>query len=207
MQDKLQEITDKIYREGVSRGNEEAEKIIAAARSESAKIIAKAEEEAKGIVAGSQKKADEMIKNTASELKLSFRQSLNALKQEIENKITLRIIDEPVSEVFSDNSFLAGLIEIIAERRAQEKSDQEFEILRPEKAIADVEKYLKGKTNKVLSAKLSLRPGKSLEKGFEIHPSGQQYKISVTDTDIAGYLREFIRPRLTELLFEKGSNV
>jgi V/A-type H+-transporting ATPase subunit E len=57
MQDKLQEITDKIYREGVSRGNEEAEKIIAAARSESAKIIAKAEEEAKGIVAGSQKKA------------------------------------------------------------------------------------------------------------------------------------------------------
>jgi transcriptional/translational regulatory protein YebC/TACO1 len=117
-----------------------------------------------------------MIKNTASELKLSFRQSLNALKQEIENKITLRIIDEPVSEVFSDNSFLAGLIEIIAEKWAQEKSDQEFEILLPEKAIADVEKYLKGKTNKVLSAKLSLRPGNHLKKDLRSIRRGSSIK-------------------------------
>ena len=121
MQDKLQEITDKIYREGVSRGNEEAEKIIGAARSESAKIIAQAEEEAKRIIAESQKKADEMIKNTESELRLSFRQSLNSLKQEIENKVAFRVIDEPVSEVFSDDIFLARLIEIIAEKWAQGK--------------------------------------------------------------------------------------
>ena len=36
MQSKLQEITEKIYQEGVSRGNEEAEKIIAGARTEAA---------------------------------------------------------------------------------------------------------------------------------------------------------------------------
>jgi len=204
MQDKLQEITDKIYREGVSRGNEEAEKIIAGAKSESAKILGNAEGEAKRIIAEAQKKADEMIKNAGSEIKLSFRQSLNSLKQEIENKIALSIIDEPLAEVFSDNTFLSRLIEIITEKWSQEKNDSGFEIRLPEDSIAEIERYLKGKTQKVLSDRIALRPGKSMERGFEIHPSGKEYKISVTDSDIAGYLREFIRPRLAELLFEKG---
>lgn len=204
MQDKLKEITDKIYREGVSRGNEEAEKIISNARDEAGKIIANAEKEAKKIISEAQKKADEMLKNANSELKLSFRHSLNSLKQEIENKISFRVVDEPVSEIFSDNKFLARLIEIITEKWSQEGSNEGFEIHLPEGSVADIEKYLKYKVPKILSEKIILRPSNSLEKGFEIYPSGKEYKISITDSDIASYLREFIRPRLADMLFENN---
>lgn len=203
MQDKLQKITDKIYREGVSRGNEEAEKIISGARDEAAKIIANAKEEAKSIIAEAGQKADELTKKTESELKLSFRQSLNSLKQEIEKNLISGVVDEPVSEIFSDNTFLAHLIEIITEKWSQQDNETGMEILLPQESIAEVEKYLKARTSKILSGKVILRPDKSLEKGFEIHPSGKGYKISVTDQDIAGYLRGFIRPKLAELLFEK----
>lgn len=49
MENKIQELTDKIYREGVEKGNEEAQK-----------LILKAQEEAKKIVENAQKEADSM---------------------------------------------------------------------------------------------------------------------------------------------------
>ena len=39
MENKIQELTDKIYREGVEKGNEEARKIIAEAQEKANKII------------------------------------------------------------------------------------------------------------------------------------------------------------------------
>jgi V/A-type H+-transporting ATPase subunit E len=60
MQDKLQELTDKIYLEGVTRGNREAEAIISEARTESEKIRKEAEKTAGEIVANARKEADEI---------------------------------------------------------------------------------------------------------------------------------------------------
>ena len=39
MENKIQELTDKIYREGVEKGNEEAQRLISSARDEAAKIV------------------------------------------------------------------------------------------------------------------------------------------------------------------------
>ena len=41
MENKIQELTDKIYREGVEKGNVEAQKLIANAQGEAQKIISK----------------------------------------------------------------------------------------------------------------------------------------------------------------------
>ena len=46
MDTKIQELTDKIYKEGVEKGNEEAARLIADAESQKAKLLADAEAEA-----------------------------------------------------------------------------------------------------------------------------------------------------------------
>ncbi len=204
MQNKLQEITEKIYREGVSKGNEEAEKIISGARTEAEKIVRKAEKEAKGIIEEANRKSEEMMKNTGSELKLSFRHALNSLKQEIEKTVICRLVEDPVSEIFSDNRFIARLIEITAEKWTPGNDETGMEIHLPEDTINEIENYLTGKTHKILSDGIILRPVKSMEKGFEIHPSGKEYKISVTESDFASYIKELLRPKLVSLLFEKN---
>ena len=51
MENKIQELTDKIYREGVEKGNEEAQRLIANAQEEAKKIIEDAHKEADSIVA------------------------------------------------------------------------------------------------------------------------------------------------------------
>ena len=45
MENKIQELTDKIYREGVEKGNEEAQRLIANAQEEAKKIIEDARKE------------------------------------------------------------------------------------------------------------------------------------------------------------------
>ena len=51
MDTKIQELTDKIYKEGVEKGNEEAGRIIADANAQKQAILTEAEAEAKRIVA------------------------------------------------------------------------------------------------------------------------------------------------------------
>ena len=56
MDTKIQELTDKIYREGVEKGNTEAERIISEANERKENILKEAESEAKGIVAAAEKR-------------------------------------------------------------------------------------------------------------------------------------------------------
>lgn len=49
MENKIQELTDKIYREGVEKGNEEARKLVLEAQAEAKKIVDEAHKEAEQI--------------------------------------------------------------------------------------------------------------------------------------------------------------
>ena len=55
MDTKIQELTDKIYKEGVEKGNEEAGRIIAEANAQKESIVKAAEETAAQIVAEAEK--------------------------------------------------------------------------------------------------------------------------------------------------------
>ena len=57
MDTKIQELTDKIYKEGVEKGNEEAGRIIADANAQKQAILTEAEAEAKRIVAQADRKS------------------------------------------------------------------------------------------------------------------------------------------------------
>jgi len=111
MQNKLQELTEKIYKEGVSKGNTEAEKIIGNAKSKSEKIIADAKKEAEKIIEDARKKSEEAKKNTESELKLASKQVVNALKQQMTDIINGKIVDVSVEKAFDDKEFIKKIIE------------------------------------------------------------------------------------------------
>ena len=87
MDTKIQELTDKIYKEGEEKGNEEAGRIIADAKAQKQAILTEAEAEAKRIVAQAEKQAAELKKNTEAELKLFATQSVEALKSEVRKKL------------------------------------------------------------------------------------------------------------------------
>ena len=62
MDTKIQELTDKIYKEGVEKGNEEAARIISDAEARKKALIEEAEAQAKEIVTAAEKKVAELKK-------------------------------------------------------------------------------------------------------------------------------------------------
>jgi len=201
MHDKLHELTEKIYREGVSKGKKEAESILNEARAESERVIREAEKEAEAIIATARKDAEELRKNAESELKISFRHAVNSLKQEAERILACKVVDEQVSEVFSDNRLIAGLIEKIAEKWNPEENESGIEVHIPAEMKEEIEAYFMRGAHKALSAGITFKPVKNMERGFDIRPSGKDYKISVSEKDFTGFIKEFIRPKLVDLLF------
>ena len=60
MENKLQELTEKIYKEGVEKGSEEASRIVSEAKDEAGKVLAKAQEEAAAIISKAQQEAEDL---------------------------------------------------------------------------------------------------------------------------------------------------
>ena len=113
MSQKLQELTEKLYREGVEKARSEAEQIIQEAENQRADTIKKAETEAEGIIQKAETEAASIISKGEAELKLAAKQALKALKQEAVNILAGNALAEDIPAALNDREFVAGLIKEI----------------------------------------------------------------------------------------------
>ncbi len=200
MQSKLQELTDKIYQEGLEKGNQEAKSIVEAAKKEASDIISAAKKEADTILTDAEKKSSELKTNTASEIQLSSKQALNALKQQITDVINSEILDNATGNVF-DTKFTQKIIETSLKSWGKEQSS-DLSVLLPEKdekvLLANLSKSVKD----LLDSGLELKGNSNIQSGFQIAPKDGSYKVSFTEEDFNNFLKQYLRPKLVEILFE-----
>ena len=76
MENKLQQLTQKLYDEGLEKGRAEADKLVADAKAEARKIVAEARAEAEEIVKKAEAKAEDVSKNTMTEISLAGKQAV-----------------------------------------------------------------------------------------------------------------------------------
>ena len=196
MNNKLQELTEKIYLEGVEKGKVEAAQLIADAEHEAKAIIAKAQAEADKIKADAVKNASELVKNTKSELKLFAEQSVNAIKTEITNLLSDKIASDAVKAATSDKVFMQKTITALVEQWAKE-GNVTIEA-KDAKALTD---YFMANAKELLNKGVSINEVKGLKTDFAIAPAQGGYKITFGNDEFIAYFKEFLRPKLVELLF------
>lgn len=196
MENKIQELTDKIYREGVEKGNEESKRLIEKAQEEAIKIIEDAKKEAESILATSRKSADELTNNTKSELKLFAGQAVNALKSEITNIITDKIVTEPVEEFAGNKTFLNEFIVALASKWS---ADEPIII---STADADaLKKYFTANAKALLDKSVKIEQVNGQKTLFTVSPEDNSYKVNFGEEEFMNYFKEFLRPQLIEMLF------
>ena len=71
MSNKLQELTDRLYSEGLSKGKEQGELLVSEARSEAEKIIAQAKAQAEQIVQQAEKQAADLKAKAQSDVRMA----------------------------------------------------------------------------------------------------------------------------------------
>ena len=196
MENKIQELTDKIYREGVEKGNEEAQKLIAKAREEARKIVEDARKEADSIVAAAHKSAEELSENTKSELKLFAGQAVNALKSEVATLVTNKIVDTDVKAFVANKDFLNAFIVALASKW----SVNEPIVI----STADAEgltNYFAAKAKGLLDKGVKIEQVNGIKTLFSVSPADVSYKVNFGEEEFMNYFKEFLRPQLVEMLF------
>lgn len=194
--EKLQELTEKIYREGVEKGQTEAAQIIENAQSEAAKIIAEAQEKAAATEAAAKKAAAELDKNTRNELKLYTAQALNALKSEVANILTDKITKEAAASLAGDKEFLGKFAVALAEKWV---SDEPVVISAKE---ADALKAYFAKQAKALLDKgVTIEKVNGKETMISVSPKDGAYRVDFGEEQFEAYFKNFLRPELIDMLF------
>ena len=194
---KIQELTEKIYREGVEKGKEEAGRIIAEANEQKRSILREAEEEAGQIVATAEKQAAGLKKNAESELKWFAAQFLEDLKSEIIDLITGQIVTSNVQPLTQDSAYMQKVVLEIAKGWAEAEG-----LIIQSAAADDLGKYFEANAKDLLNkgnVKLEKINGKPTS--FTIMPTDGTYKVAFGEEEFSAFFKEFLRPQLIELLF------
>ena len=196
MDTKIQELTDKIYREGVEKGNTEAERIISEANERKENILKEAESEAKGIVAAAEKEAAELKKNTEAELKLFATQAVEALKSEVSDLITGEVVASNIKAAVVDPAFMQKVIL----EMAKEWVVKEAITIRTADADA-LTKYFEANAKSLLDGGVKIEKVSGHDASFTIVPADGSYKVSFGEDEFVAFFKEFLRPGLVEMLF------
>ena len=200
MQNKLLELTDKIYNEGLSKGKQEGEELLAKAKVQAEEMVAKAEAEAAQIVAAAQKQADEIKSKVASDIRMASSQSLAATRKDIESLIVGKMAGEPVKKALASADFVKEIIKAVAEKFTTE-GPVDLALVLPENLQKDLEPFVNTELSKILNAGVEASFSKKVSGGFKIGPKEGGWFVSFTDETFDQLISEYLRPATKKILF------
>lgn len=200
MENKLQELTEKLYNEGLSKGRAEAETVLAKAHQDAERIVAQAQDKAKSIVADAGKAAKQLMANTENEVKLAAGQLKSALRQQVEEMVRMEVVTPTVAEAWRDGSFVK---ELAIEAVRAIGPGNGLKVVLP----AAKEGELVDAVRNALAEKLGVENGVEVVTDarvrvpFRIMVREGGYYISFADADFDALFKSYLRPKVAGLLF------
>lgn len=200
MQNKLQELTDKLYNEGLSKGREEGEALLAKAKSQAADIVAEAEKKAAEIMTKAEKEAEAYKVKVAGDLKMAASQSVQATRKDIEDLVVFKMTGAATEKALSDEAFVKEVIKAVAEKFNAETA-MDLNLVLPETLKSFLEPFVKNELSAILKGQVNASFSKKIAGGFTIGPKDGSYFISLTDETFKELISEYLRPATRKLLF------
>ena len=200
MENKLQGLTDRLYREGLSKGKEEGEALVAKAEEKASGIIDAAQKKAKEIILNAEKQAADYRNKVEGDVKMAATQSIQATRKCIEDLMLGGMLSGEVKSSLSAPELVKEIILSVAKNfNSQESADIEAVI--PESLKAEIEPFIKGELAKMIGEGFDAKFSKNISGGFKIGPKDGSYFISMTDETFDELIREYLRPATRKILF------
>ena len=203
MENKLQELTRKLYDEGLEKGRAEAERLVADAKTRAAKIEADARAQAENVLRQAQAKAEDVEKNTLTEIALAGKQAVARIKSEIAGMIVAKSIDAGVKEAAIDPAFIKEMLLAVAKNwNGADAGKVELQALLPESERAKLDEAFGKVAKELLAAGIEVGYSKEVRTGFKVGAKDGGYYISFSDADLEALLGEYLREKVSRMLFK-----
>ena len=194
----LQELIDKIKKDGV-----------AAAEKDSAKIIAASEKKAEAIIADAESKAAEIIKKAKSETEKMEKASEEAIVQAARNML-LSFKDSLVEELDGliqgetekamSKDVLGKLVPETVKAWAKNSDASELSVLLSDKDLKLLEKSLKASLKAEIKKGLEIKPDKTLTAGFRIGVNKGAAFYDYSAESLAEMFAAYLNPKVAALM-------
>jgi V/A-type H+-transporting ATPase subunit E len=193
----LQELIDKIKKDGIESASEEALRLTTQAEGEAKRIVDAARRDAADIIAKGKADADRAEKAGTAALEQASRNLILAFKKEIETLLD-KIIALKTEAVYTDE-VLKGVLPELLKNWASRGSDS-LDVLLSEKDRKALEGYFTGKLAAELPKGVELKTDRNLGAGFRIAEKDGSAYYDFSAESVAELLSAYLNPRLAEIL-------
>ena len=199
-EEKIQKICDALKKQTIMPAKKQAEEIIENAKMEAKNILENAGKEAEEIKKKANKDIENKKKQGLSAVKLSCRQVVDELKQNIEKNFFKKNLKDLVVKGVEDSKVIASLIKAIIEAIEKEGIDTDLS--------AYVPKHVKTEEiNRCLAKDIleKLKEKKVLEGDFsggaKVKMHDMQMTLDISDEAITSLVAEYIRKDFRDMIF------
>ena len=202
MENKLQELTDKLYNLGIEKARIEAETIVEKARNEAEMHLKNARSQAEAIIENAKKESAELKQKTESELKLSSKQVIASVKNQVTNLVVQDLLSKDIEKALGDNDFIKTVIELMVKKwQPDDAQSIDLQIILPQDKKDNFNKYIKEKINQLLAKGLTVSFEDNFKSGFKIAPKDNSYIINFTQEDFDNFFKSYLRAKTANLLY------
>ncbi len=197
---KLDILTKKIYEEGIEKAQQDAKDILEKAQRDADNIIKDAENKAIAIIEKANSDSANLRQKTETEIGMSVKQAVAALKQQLTNLISNKIAVDMTTTAFKDKDFVCELMSKIIEKWNAE-GNIDLNIIMNAKEKEEFEKYLLAKHKNLLDNNLTLVTNAAQKEGFIIQPKDGSYKITFSEKVFEEFFKAYLKDYAKKILF------
>jgi V/A-type H+-transporting ATPase subunit E len=195
---KIENIIEKLKKEGVEKAQKASEQILADAKKKADQMIATAQKDAEKIVDDAKKQAASFEESSRVALKQAARDGELLLKRRI------HALFDTVFKASSGEAMQPEFMQKLIYKLVEQWSDKDLEIRVSEKDLKSLKKLLLAGMKKKAKTGIELKASADLQHGFRIGIKGDDVYYDFTDDSIAEILRMALNPKLKKMLDEDG---
>lgn len=199
----LQELIDKIKKDGVAASEKEAAKIIADAEKKAAAIVADAEEKAAAIIKDAKKETARMEKSSEEAVMQASRNLLLSFKDSIVGTLDGLIQSETEKAVTED--VLKKLVPETVKAWAKDSDASELSVLLAEKDLKKLEAAFKTSLKAEIKKGLEIKPDKTISAGFRVGVKNGAAFYDYSAESVAELFSAYLNPRVAAILKQAAS--
>ena len=194
----LQELIDKIKKDGVAAAEKESAKIIAASEKKAESIIADAEAKAEQIIKSAKSETEKMEKASEEAIIQAGRNMLLSFKDSLIAELDGLIQAETTKAVSKD--VLGKLIPETVKLWAKNSDASELSVLLSEKDLKALEKSLTASLKAEIKKGLEIKPDKTLAAGFRIGVKNGAAYYDYSAESLAEMFAAYLNPKVAGLM-------
>ena len=199
MAEELQYLIERIQKEAVETGEQQAATLVAQAKDKAAATVKEAEDRARHIIEKADKDAQAFTERSINTLKQAARDLLITVGQGVAN-IMSDLIEDSVEKALKPEVIEQMLVKMAESYFAKAGAESRLDVLLAPQDQQQVVKFFAEKYQQKLMSGVEIRVDNDIFKGFRVGFKGGQVYHDFTKEAIAEALANFLRPQLAEIV-------